>query len=62
MLAADIDAKAFVENLEVVDRLDPRDSLMGGRTNGCVLYKRARKDTKIKYVDFRDHHLQFQRY
>lgn len=52
MLAADIDAKAFVENLEVVDRLDPRDSLMGGRTNGCVLYKRARRDTKIKYVDF----------
>lgn len=52
LLAADKDAKAFVDGLEVMERLDPRDSLMGGRTNGCVLYKRASGDTKIKYVDF----------
>lgn len=25
---------------------------MGGRTNGCTLYKRANRDTKIYYVDF----------
>ncbi|XP_062587274.1 uncharacterized protein LOC134248895 [Saccostrea cucullata] len=52
LLVADVDAKSFVDSLEVVDRLDPRDSLMGGRTNGCVLYKRAMRDAKIKYVDF----------
>ncbi|XP_061170270.1 uncharacterized protein LOC133179558 [Saccostrea echinata] len=52
LLVTDDDAKSFVDSLEVVDRLDPRDSLMGGRTNGCVLYKRATRDTKIKYVDF----------
>lgn len=31
--------KAFLNQLDLEDRLDPRDSLMGGRTNGCVLYK-----------------------
>jgi hypothetical protein len=39
-------------SLDLVERLNPRDSLMGGRTNGCVLYKRAVQGTKIKYVDF----------
>lgn len=29
-----------------MDRLDSRDSLMGGRTNGCMLYKRATRDKK----------------
>lgn len=52
MFKEDPDAKTFVENLDLTERLDPRDSLMGGRTNGCVLYKRAPRDTKIKYVDF----------
>lgn len=44
--------KAFLNQLDLEDRLDPHDSLMGGRTNGCVLYKRAVKATKIHYVDF----------
>ncbi|XP_052691944.1 uncharacterized protein LOC128169970 [Crassostrea angulata] len=52
LLEEDPDAKAFVANLDLTDRLDPRDSLMGGRTNGCVLYKRASQGTQIKYVDF----------
>ncbi|XP_061190613.1 uncharacterized protein LOC133198551 [Saccostrea echinata] len=52
LLVADDDAKSSVDSLEVVDRLYPRDSLMGGRTNGCVLYKRATRNTNIKYVDF----------
>lgn len=52
LLEEDPDAKAFVANLDLTDRLDPRDSLMGGRTNGCVLYKRAPQGTQIKYVDF----------
>ncbi|KAK3107774.1 hypothetical protein FSP39_021983 [Pinctada imbricata] len=45
-------ARAFVDTLDLVDRLEPRDSLMGGRTNGSVLYKKATRGTKIKYVDF----------
>lgn len=52
MIKEDPDAKSFVNNLDLTERLDPRDSLMGERTNGCVLYKRASRGTKIKYVDF----------
>jgi hypothetical protein len=51
MIREDPDAESFVKNLDLVERLNPRDSLMGGRTNGCVLYKRAVQGTKIKYVD-----------
>lgn len=56
MIKEDPDAKTFVENLDLTDRLDPRDSLMGGRTNGCVLFKKAPRGTKIKYVDFTSLH------
>jgi hypothetical protein len=52
LLKSDSAARAFVDELHLVERLDPRDSLMGGRTNGCTLYKRATQDTKIHYVDF----------
>ncbi|XP_061190399.1 uncharacterized protein LOC133198307 [Saccostrea echinata] len=52
LLKSDDTVRTFVDQLDLVDRLDPRDSLMGGRTNGCVLYKRATRDTKIKYVNF----------
>lgn len=48
LIREDPDAEAFVENLHLVEQLNPRDSLMGGRTNGCVLYKRATQGTKIK--------------
>ena len=37
LLASDDEARTFVESLDLVERLDPRDSLTGGRTNGCVL-------------------------
>ncbi|XP_056006766.1 uncharacterized protein LOC130050568 [Ostrea edulis] len=52
MIREETDAKAFVDSLELVERLDPRGSLMGGRTTGFVLYKSATQGTKIKYVDF----------
>ena len=52
LLASDDEARTFVETLDLVERLDPRDSLTGGRTNGCVLNKRTPENTKIKYVDF----------
>ena len=52
LLASDGEARTFVESLDLVERLDPRDSFTGGRTNGCMLYKKAPENTKIKYVDF----------
>lgn len=52
LLRTNSEARAFVDSLELVDRLDPRDSLMGDCTNGCTLYKRANRDAKIYYVDF----------
>jgi hypothetical protein len=52
LLKSNPTAQSFVAELDLVERLDPRDSLMGGRTNGCTLYKRATQDTKINYVDF----------
>lgn len=52
LLKTNPEAKAFVDQLDLVDRLDPRDSLMGGRTNGCTLYKKATKGMMIHYVDF----------
>ena len=51
-LKRDADARAFVDNLDIVERLNPRDSLMGGRTNGFVLYKQLPPGTKGRYVDF----------
>ena len=51
-LKADSEAKRFVDSLDIEDRLNPRESLMGGRTNGSVLYKNMPPGTKGKYVDF----------
>ena len=44
--------KAFVTQLSVESRLDPRDSFFGGRTNASKLYYKAGKDEKLKYIDF----------
>ncbi|OOY33735.1 hypothetical protein BOV88_13700, partial [Solemya velum gill symbiont] len=42
----------FIDSLELVDRLEPRDSFFGGRTNASKLYCKTRDGEKIKYVDF----------
>ncbi|MCG8048774.1 MAG: DNA polymerase [Candidatus Thiodiazotropha taylori] len=42
----------FLQGLEVTDRLDPRDSFFGGRTNASQLYYKATESERIKYVDF----------
>ena len=52
LLATDIDARNFVDSLDLEERLDPRDGLTGGRANGCVLYKRVPENVKIKYDNF----------
>ena len=45
--------KDFVAGIEVHERLDPRDSFFGGRTNAAKLYhKVVAGDEKIKYIDF----------
>ena len=51
-IALDMELAAFVKNLDVVERLDPRDSFFGGRTNATKLYYKAEEDEKISYVDF----------
>ncbi|CAC5402760.1 unnamed protein product [Mytilus coruscus] len=44
--------KIFAENHEIEERLDPRHSFFGGRTDTTKLYHKAGKDEQIKYVDF----------
>ena len=44
--------KDFVEGLDIPERLNPRDSFFGGRTNASKLYYKAGEGEKIHYVDF----------
>ncbi len=44
--------RQFLKNLDVSDRLDPRDSFFGGRTNASQLYYKTQDREQIKYVDF----------
>ena len=51
-LATDENLQAFVETLDVTERMDPRDSFFGGRTNACKLHYKVNDGEKVKYVDF----------
>ena len=42
----------FIKGLEIEERLDPRDSFFGGRTNAAKLYHETQRGEKIKYIDF----------
>ena len=42
----------FICTLDLQDRLDPRDSFFGGRTNAVKLHYKAKEDEKIQYYDF----------
>ena len=44
----------FVDSLEFIDPLEPRDAFCGGRTNAVQLYHLidADSDEKMKYYDF----------
>lgn len=44
----DEDLKSFIASHTLQDRLNPRDSFFGGRTNTLKLYSEG----NIKYVDF----------
>lgn len=45
-------ARVFVQNLDLQQRLDPRDSFFGGRTNAVKLKHHVQEGEKIRYVDF----------
>ncbi|KAL9982832.1 hypothetical protein ACROYT_G004941 [Oculina patagonica] len=46
--------KAFVNNLDIVEPLNPRDAFCGGRTNAVKLYHQADEENEeeIKYYDY----------
>lgn len=44
--------KDLASELDIVERLNPRDSFFGGRTNASKLYYKISDDEKIKYADF----------
>lgn len=43
--------KSFVENLEIISPLEPRDAFYGGRTEAFKLHAEADENTEIKYFD-----------
>ncbi|XP_069107303.1 uncharacterized protein [Argopecten irradians] len=42
----------FVDNIEVVERLHPRDAFFGGRTNAYRLHYKPVQGETVQYVDF----------
>lgn len=42
----------FVSTLDLQERLDPRKSFFGGRTNAIKLHYKAAEDETIQYYDF----------
>ena len=44
--------RQFISHLDTMDRLDPRDSFFGGRTNASQLYYKVKENERVKYVDF----------
>ncbi|XP_041361018.1 uncharacterized protein LOC121377177 [Gigantopelta aegis] len=44
--------KQFVNSLDLQDRLNPRDSFFGGRTNASTLHYKVKEGEEVKYVDF----------
>ena len=51
-IQSDTDLGEFVKNTDVQERLHPRDSFFGGRTNASKLHHKVQDGEKIKYVDF----------
>ena len=48
----DPDVREFVASLDLHERLDPRDSFFGGRTNAAKLFYKATEGVHARYVDF----------
>lgn len=43
--------KSFIENLEMISPLEPRDAFYGGRTEAFKVHAEADENTDIKYFD-----------
>jgi len=46
------DIQTYVNSLEFVDPLNPRDAFCGGRTNAVKMYHRVTPGQKIHYIDY----------
>ena len=46
------DIRAYVDSLQFVEPLNPRDAFCGGRTNAIKLYHHVTPGRKIHYIDF----------
>ena len=46
------DIQTYVDSLQFVPPLNPRDAFCGGRTNAIKLYHRVTPDQKIHYIDY----------
>ena len=44
--------REFLSNFEYLERLIPRDSFKGGRTESFILHFKCQPNQKIKYIDF----------
>lgn len=42
----------FLDQLNLINRLQPRDAFFGGRTNAVQLYYHVQPDEQIRYVDY----------
>lgn len=51
-LHSDPEFAAFINNVEIKDRLLPRNALFGGRTEVFQLFHECQADEQIRYVDF----------
>ena len=51
MVRDDPGVKAFVDRLETVDPLEPRDAFFGGRTGAVSLYAKTQGEEEIHYMD-----------
>jgi len=50
-LKTNLKLKEYVESLDLVDRLNRRDSFFGGRTNALKLHYLSQPDEEVRYVD-----------
>ena len=44
----DPELRHYLQNLDITDRLNPRESFFGGRTNASQLYYRMKEDENIE--------------
>ena len=59
-MARDRAMNAFFKDQDFISRLDPREALMGGRTNATVLRCSVKDGEKIHYVDVCSLYVSFQ--